>query len=83
VESALYANFWTEGERYFAAPRIIQALIAAGAKTGSMKSTTGARYRDRLFVEIFEAKWFKREKQPSYDLWKVLYDYDDESDDTL
>lgn len=68
------------------APQIIKALIDAGARTGSQKLTDGARWRDRNFEEYYVVDWFKgfeqRAEQPHYDMWKVLYDYDDEVDET-
>lgn len=74
------ANFPIE-HRYKTIPHIIHILIKAGAHTGSMKFTTGARYHDRIFMEMIPAPWFERERQPFYEDWKILYDYDDEQDE--
>ncbi|KAH8707568.1 hypothetical protein GQ44DRAFT_816339 [Phaeosphaeriaceae sp. PMI808] len=84
-ESAYDSSAWAGEEKiaYFAHPKIRDALINAGARTGKQLGTSKIAPDVKLNEEMrLEALgwWesFRREEQPFYDMWKISYDFDDD-----
>lgn len=67
--------------QYFALPKIIMALANANAKTGKQlgkrKFAPTVILTERQKFEAWEWANFRREQQPYYQLWKKIYEYDD------
>ncbi|RAQ98796.1 ankyrin repeat domain containing protein [Stemphylium lycopersici] len=79
-ESSAWAN--EDFQSYFACPKVRDALIAAGGKTGKQLGTTEYAPDVKISEEmnLEELGWldsFKREEQPFHDMWKISYDFDD------
>jgi hypothetical protein len=79
---ALFTHCDSIEAAYFAATPIIQAVVEAGGKTGEClgygKFAPHTRWLDREFLEGGHWPWeFQAEEQPLYEVWKILYDYDD------
>ena len=67
-----------KGDLYFAAPKILRALLDAGGTQGG-GVIDSPRAMDRNFLEVSKYDWFVPEQQPYYEIWADFYDLDDEN----